>query len=106
LDTIYSPFRIYQADSADIDEARTRTRLTVSELDILTLLADGLSAQQIARLRRISVRTVRKHLENIYEKLDCHDRVLAVNKARKLGLLTPSDPVSLGRESHGARTSD
>jgi DNA-binding CsgD family transcriptional regulator len=87
LDTVYSSSRIYHAGSADIDEARKRVRLTVRELDILTLLADGLSAQQIARLRRISVRTVRKHLENIYEKLDCHDRLLAVNKARQLGLL-------------------
>ena len=87
LDATYSSFPIRRIPSADIDEARTRVRLTVRELDVLTLLADGLSAQQIACLRRISVRTVRKHLENIYEKLDCHDRVLAVNKARQLGLL-------------------
>jgi DNA-binding CsgD family transcriptional regulator len=87
LDVAYPSFPIRRTPSADIDEARKRVRLTVRELDILTLLADGLSAQQIARLRRISVRTVRKHLENIYEKLDCHDRVLAVNKARQLGLL-------------------
>ena len=87
LDTIYSSFPICRTDGARIEEARKSVRLTVRELDILTLLADGLSAQQIARLRRISVRTVRKHLENIYEKLDCHDRVLAINKARQLGLL-------------------
>jgi DNA-binding CsgD family transcriptional regulator len=87
LDTIYSFSPIRRPDSAHIDEARKRARLTVRELDVLTLLADGLSAQQIARLRRISVRTVRKHLENIYEKLECHDRILAVNKARQLGLL-------------------
>ncbi|MBV9141499.1 MAG: response regulator transcription factor [Pseudonocardiales bacterium] len=87
LDAVYPPFRIRQADRTHTDEARTRVGLTVRELDILTLLADGLSAQQIALLRRISVRTVRKHLENIYDKLDCHDRLLAVNKARQLGLL-------------------
>ncbi|MBV9141498.1 MAG: response regulator transcription factor [Pseudonocardiales bacterium] len=92
LDTVYSSSRICQADSADIDEARTRARLTVRELDVLTLLADGLSAHQIARLRRISVRTVRKHLENIYDKLDCHDRLLAINKARQLGLLPSTGP--------------
>ena len=87
LDTIYSSSVLRRTNSAYIDEARKRARLTVRELDVLTLLADGLSAQQIARLRRISVRTVRKHLENIYEKLECHDRLLAVNKARQLGLL-------------------
>jgi DNA-binding CsgD family transcriptional regulator len=106
LDTIYLSSPIRRADGAHLDEARKRVRLTARELDILTLLADGLSAQQIARLRRISVRTVQKHLENIYDKLDCHDRLLAINKARQLGLLTPSDPASLDRESHGVRTSD
>jgi DNA-binding CsgD family transcriptional regulator len=88
LDTVYSSSSpIRRAESAQTDEARKRARLTVRELDVLTLLADGRSAQQIARLNRISVRTVRKHLENIYEKLGCHDRLLAVNKARQLGLL-------------------
>lgn len=87
LDTIYSSSPIRRTHSAHIDEARKRAHLTVRELDILTLVADGLSAQQIARLNRISVRTVRKHLENLYAKLECHDRLLAVNKARALGLL-------------------
>ncbi|MBV9013754.1 MAG: response regulator transcription factor, partial [Pseudonocardiales bacterium] len=67
LDTVYSsssPMR--RAEGMRTDEARKRARLTVRELDVLTFLGDGLSAQQIARLRRISVRTVRKHLENIY----------------------------------------
>lgn len=68
------------------DEVRRRVGLTVRELDVLELLAQGLSAQQMARLRRISVRTVRKHLEHIYDKLDSHDRVLAINTARLLGL--------------------
>jgi DNA-binding CsgD family transcriptional regulator len=87
LDIIYSSSPMRRTHSAHIDEARKRAHLTVRELDILTLVADGLSAQQIARLNRISVRTVRKHLENVYEKLECHDRLLAVNKARVLGLL-------------------
>jgi DNA-binding CsgD family transcriptional regulator len=90
LDIIYSSSRIRRTHNAHIDEAQKRARLTVRELDILTLVADGLSAQQIARLNRISVRTVRKHLENLYEKLECHDRLLAVNKARELGLLRSS----------------
>jgi DNA-binding CsgD family transcriptional regulator len=88
LDTVYSSSSpIHRVEGAQTDEARKRAHLTVRELDVLILLADGRSAQQIARLRRISVRTVRKHLENIYEKLGCHDRMLAVNKARQLGLL-------------------
>ncbi|MGB9048012.1 MAG: LuxR C-terminal-related transcriptional regulator [Pseudonocardiaceae bacterium] len=91
LDAIYSSAPRPELDSAQTEEARKRARLTVRELDILTLVADGLSAYQIARLRRISARTVRKHLEHIYEKLECHDRLLAVNKARQMKLLHTPD---------------
>jgi DNA-binding CsgD family transcriptional regulator len=41
----------------------------------------------IARRHGISPTTVRKHLEHIYTKLDAHDRLLAVNRAREFGLL-------------------
>ncbi|MGH3832002.1 MAG: response regulator transcription factor [Pseudonocardiaceae bacterium] len=87
LDITYSSSPIRRTHSARIDEARKCAHLTVRELEILTRIADGLSAQQIARINRISVRTVRKNLENLYAKLECHDRLLAVNKARSLGLL-------------------
>lgn len=87
LDRIYHPGTVPKTEDARRDEARQRAGLTCRELDVITLIADGLSAQQIARLRRISVRTVRKHLENIYAKLECHDRLLAVNSARRFGLL-------------------
>lgn len=69
------------------EEARVRAGLTPRELDVLSLLADGLTARQIATLRRISPRTVGKHLQHLYEKLNCHDRLQAVNKARTQGLL-------------------
>jgi DNA-binding CsgD family transcriptional regulator len=87
LDRIYHPGNAPKTEDARRDEARQRAGLTSREGDVIMLIADGLSAQQIARLRRISVRTVRKHLENIYAKLECHDRLLAVNSARHLGLL-------------------
>jgi DNA-binding NarL/FixJ family response regulator len=61
--------------------------LTAREVEILRLLGVGLTADAIARQLRISGRTVRKHLENVYRKLDCHDRMLAVERARQLGIL-------------------
>jgi DNA-binding CsgD family transcriptional regulator len=67
-------------------------RLTSRELDILALVAAGLKADAIGRLRRISPRTVRKHLENLYAKLGEHDRLTAVARARHLGLLTDGTP--------------
>jgi DNA-binding NarL/FixJ family response regulator len=87
LDRIYAQKATPSSDDGQRDDARRRAGLTSRELDMITLVAQGLSAQQIARLRRISVRTVRKDLEHVYDKLKCHDRMLAVNSARRLGLL-------------------
>jgi DNA-binding NarL/FixJ family response regulator len=61
--------------------------LTDRELEVLCYVDTGLTADAIGHLLRISGRTVRKHLENTYRKLDCHDRLLAVQRARALGLL-------------------
>ena len=64
-----------------------RVDLTDRESRILELLADGLTATAIGHACRISPRTVRKHLENIYAKLGCHDRLMAVRRATELGLI-------------------
>lgn len=61
--------------------------LTPRELAVLELLGDGLTAVAIARRLRISARTVHKHLERIYAKLDVNDRLAAVLVARRLGLV-------------------
>jgi DNA-binding NarL/FixJ family response regulator len=61
--------------------------LTEREVDILQLVAAGMTATAIGHARRISSRTVRKHLENAYAKLGVHDRLMAVAQARRLGLI-------------------
>lgn len=61
--------------------------LTPRELQVLTLMAEGLTAVAIGHRLGISPGTVRKHVEHLYEKLSCHDRLLAVLQARTLGLL-------------------
>lgn len=66
-----------------------RMRLTAREAEVLHHVGAGLTADAVARLLRISTRTVCKHLENVYRKLDCHDRLVAVQRARVLGLLPP-----------------
>jgi hypothetical protein len=85
---------IINRSAQDFTEADLVTARTLQPVLALldTIIGDGLSAHQIARLTRISVRTVRKHLEHIYEKLECHDRLLAVNKARQMGLLNSHEP--------------
>jgi DNA-binding NarL/FixJ family response regulator len=55
--------------------------LTKRELEILQKTASGLTNNQIAEELFISPKTVRKHIENIYQKLQVHNRVEAVNIA-------------------------
>lgn len=58
-------------------------QLTNRETEILKLLVEGLSYQQIADHAKISYGTVRKHVENVYRKLQVHNKVEAINKISK-----------------------
>lgn len=64
-----------------------RSPLTPRELQVLSLVADGLTATSIGFRLRLSAATVRKHLEHIYDKIGQRDRLLAVEYARRMGLL-------------------
>jgi DNA-binding CsgD family transcriptional regulator len=79
------------------EQALAEVKLTSRELVVLTLLADGLTAIAIAHRLGISARTVGKHQENLYRKLNASDRLAAVLHAQRLGLLPP--PRSAARES-------
>lgn len=54
--------------------------LTKSELDILEFLAKGFLYKEIADKKCISIDTVKKHISNIYRKLQVNNKVEAVNK--------------------------
>jgi DNA-binding CsgD family transcriptional regulator len=79
--------------------------LTLREMSILTLLSEGLTAASLARRLGISPRTAGKHLEHIYRKLDVGDRLMAVQRAYELGVLTPESRrmrvVGAPEASHG-----
>jgi DNA-binding NarL/FixJ family response regulator len=62
--------------------------LTGRELAVLGLLSQGCTAEAIGRRLVCSPRTVHKHLEHLYRKLEVRDRLLAVQRGRDLGLLT------------------
>jgi DNA-binding CsgD family transcriptional regulator len=87
LDRIYALRQLPPVSEDQRIDAQQRTRITSRELEVLIRLAEGLTAQQIATILRISLRTVRKHLENVYVKLGCQDRMAAVDAARRLGLV-------------------
>jgi len=61
--------------------------LSERELEVLQLLSTSLPTPDIAGELFISVSTVRTHIKNIYGKLNVHNRIGAVERARELGLL-------------------
>ncbi|MGB5846119.1 MAG: response regulator transcription factor [Anaerolineales bacterium] len=60
--------------------------LTERENEILALIAQGASNHEIAEQLNISLKTVRNHVSNIYNKMQVTDRVQAVLRAREAGL--------------------
>jgi two-component system nitrate/nitrite response regulator NarL len=61
--------------------------LTVREIEILRLIADGMSSPEIAKRLMLGVTTVKTHLHNIYAKLEVSDRAAAVAHAIRRGML-------------------
>ena len=61
--------------------------LTGREIEILKLLAGGMANKQIAYKLKISEKTVRNHVSNMYEKLNIYDRSQAVLYAVRKGLV-------------------
>jgi DNA-binding NarL/FixJ family response regulator len=61
--------------------------LTNREIEILKLLANGMANKQIAYRLKISEKTVRNHVSNMYEKLGIYDRSQAVLYAVRKGLV-------------------
>jgi PAS domain S-box-containing protein len=64
-----------------------RTHLTPRQSEVLQLLADGASTDQIAAELSLSLHTVRNHIRQIRQALRAHSRLEAVVKARREGLV-------------------
>jgi DNA-binding NarL/FixJ family response regulator len=60
--------------------------LTNRELEVLDLIAQGLSNPEIAARLYLSPKTVRNHISNIFAKLQFADRAQAIVRAREAGL--------------------
>jgi DNA-binding CsgD family transcriptional regulator len=66
--------------------------LTPRELEVLGLLVDGRSNQQIAKRLAVASRTVAAHVEHVLEKLDASTRTLAAVRAEREGCYVPPPP--------------
>ena len=65
----------------------SQLELSKRELEILVLLAQGHSNQEIAAKLFVSLSTVKTHIQNLFEKLDVKRRIQAVEKAKRLNLI-------------------
>jgi two-component system, NarL family, response regulator NreC len=65
----------------------TPDSLTDRELEVLTLVAEGLTNRQIALKLNISIKTVQTHRANLMDKLNLHDRTELVRYAIRRGLI-------------------
>lgn len=61
--------------------------LTGRELEVLRLIEQGLTNQQIAERMVVAASTVKTHINNIYAKLGVETRTQAVSRGRELGLM-------------------
>jgi DNA-binding CsgD family transcriptional regulator len=81
------PYRDEKTSKAPLPVHAASQLLTGRELDVLALLAEGMSNSEISQNLFITLGTVKNHLSNIYGKLEVESRVQAVIRAKELGII-------------------
>ena len=69
------------------EEVMNELGISKRELEVLQLMAEGLSNQEIAERLFVSLNTIKTHTSNLFEKLDVKRRTQAVEKAKRLNLI-------------------
>jgi NarL family two-component system response regulator LiaR len=69
------------------EQELTRLGISKRELEVLQLMAEGLSNHQIAERLFVSLNTIKTHSGKVFEKLEVQRRTQAVDKAKKLRLI-------------------
>lgn len=70
-----------------LNPVKVPSPLTNRELEVLQLVAEGMSNATISKQLYISLGTVKNHLSNIYSKLEVDSRIKSVVKAKKLNII-------------------
>lgn len=83
-----SALLVAREDTPDTHNSPLVETLTARETEVLHLIAQGLSNQEIAAQLQVVLGTVKVHTNNLYGKLGVKSRVQAVKRARELGLLS------------------
>jgi DNA-binding CsgD family transcriptional regulator len=74
------------------EQELTERKISKRELEVLTLMAKGMSNQEIAERLFVSLNTIKTHSAKLFEKLEVKRRTQAIETAKKLQLL----PTTLG----------
>jgi LuxR family transcriptional regulator, maltose regulon positive regulatory protein len=92
IETEYASFLLAAEEEAAVstqpEQQNLAGPLTAREVEVLKLIEAGNANQEIAEKLVISITTVKRHISNIYTKLDVNNRTQAVAAAKELKLLT------------------
>ena len=69
------------------ENAMNQSGMSKRELEVLLLMAAGLSNQEIAKQLFVSLNTIKTHSSKIFEKMDVQRRTQAIEKAKRMGLI-------------------
>ena len=92
VNQILAAFPVTQTPRTIAPQSQLAEPLTQREIEVLSMLAQGLSNKEIATRLIISAHTVKHHTLNIYQKLEVHSRRQAAERARALGILGVGAP--------------
>jgi DNA-binding CsgD family transcriptional regulator len=88
---IEKEIRIPSNNDFILNEAELQERkISKRELEVLALMAEGLSNNEIAERLFVSLNTVKTHSAKLFEKLEVKRRTQAIETAKKLQLLPPT----------------
>lgn len=90
VETIVVEKEIFVKDTGNFtlnEKEKEKLGLSNRELEVLQLMGEGLSNQEIANRLFVSLNTVKTHSSRVFEKLDVKRRTQAVEKARLLQLI-------------------
>ncbi|MFV8227091.1 response regulator transcription factor, partial [Christiangramia aquimixticola] len=80
--------RLLRNPQLPVEQEKIETyRLSKREIEILEQLSKGLKYKNIADNLFLSVGTVKKHVDNVYEKLQAHNKLEAIHKAKTSRLI-------------------
>lgn len=77
--------------ASQLNDSIDRSTLTRREMEVLRLIVSGKSNREIAELLKISIGTVKYHVNGIFSKLGVRDRTQAATAALLHGIIHPQD---------------